>query len=137
MHQTESSEIANSNFKVQVHNNTVVVDVELLLEQAKPRNADAANLATTIHNQLRDANQLSSASDSPDTLADGWYTSEMDMYFKLQQLLDLVARAVYDEVVNLCPTDPVRQETRLLQPTDNFDCVPMGTDRGNRLDFAI
>ncbi|KAJ1982838.1 hypothetical protein H4R34_001567 [Dimargaris verticillata] len=46
----------------------------------------------------------------------------------MQQLFDLIVHVVYDEVVQLSPTDPVWQETRLLQSTGAFDYVPMGSD---------
>ncbi|KAJ1981830.1 hypothetical protein H4R34_001931 [Dimargaris verticillata] len=137
MDETRSSEIVNNHFNAQVLESTVAVDVELLLAQAEPQNAEAATRAINIHNQLCKSDLLSLLTGGPTARVEERCTGEKAVYPGLKQLLDICARAVYDEVVQLDPTDPVRQETRLLLPTSYFDYAPMGSDNRNRPAMAI
>ncbi|KAJ1970615.1 hypothetical protein H4R34_006004, partial [Dimargaris verticillata] len=121
----------------EVQANTVVVDVELLLAQAKPRRAEALNQAIAIHNQLCDSDQLNSATSNLKLLAAGQCDSKRAVYPGLKQLLDICARAVYDSVSVLERDDPVRQETRLLQSTDDFSYLPRDSNNSNRTSIAI
>ncbi|KAJ1973711.1 hypothetical protein H4R34_004983 [Dimargaris verticillata] len=132
-----TSEMVNDHLNTQCKDSTVVVDAALLLAKAKPRNVEAAATAKHVYTTLCDSNQLTKISGDMKTLVEGRCTSEKAAYPGMQQLFDLIAHAVYDEVVQLDPTDPVRQETRLLQSTSAFDYVPTGSNNRNRPDMTI
>ncbi|KAJ1974089.1 hypothetical protein H4R34_004849, partial [Dimargaris verticillata] len=129
--------MVNNHLNTQCKDCTVVVNAALLLTKARPRNVEAAATAKHVYTTLCDSNHLTEVSGDLQTLVEGRCTSEKVVYPGMQQLFDLIARAVYDEVMQLSPTDPVRQETRLLQPTGAFDYVPTGSDNRSRPDMAI
>ncbi|KAJ1972130.1 hypothetical protein H4R34_005514, partial [Dimargaris verticillata] len=135
--ETTTSQMVNRHLNAQCMDCTVVVDAALLLAQAKPRSADAVASATHIYTTLFNSKQLTEVSGDLQTLVEGQCTSEKATYPGMRQLFDLIARAVYNEVVQLGPTDPVRQETRLLQSTSNFDYVATGSDNHNQPDMAV
>ncbi|KAJ1980552.1 hypothetical protein H4R35_001075 [Dimargaris xerosporica] len=135
--ESQTSQLSNDHWNRQCQDSTVVVDAALLLAQAKPRDAAAAASATHIYKALCDSNQLTRVTGDLQTLVEGRCTSEKATYPGIQQLFDLIARAVYDKVAQLNPANPVRQETCLLQSTDSFDYAPTDSDNGNQPGMAI
>ncbi|KAJ1975570.1 hypothetical protein H4R35_003084, partial [Dimargaris xerosporica] len=130
----KTTEIINKNLNLLVKENTVVVDTDLLLAQAKPRDTAAADRAVQIHERGCDAHHLFPRLREMRNLAGG---REQFIYPEVQNFLDVCARAVYDGVHRLGFNDPVRQQTRLLQSIGQFNYVPIGADNTYRPDIAI
>ncbi|KAJ1985269.1 hypothetical protein H4R34_000089 [Dimargaris verticillata] len=137
MDETKSSEIVNNHLNAQVLESTVAVEVDQLLEQAKPRNAEAAARAIDIYHQLCESGGLLLVAGNLGVLVERQCTSEKAVYPLLSELLNICARAVYNGVSALELDDPVRWETRLLQSTEAFDYAPIGSYNRKRPDVAI
>ncbi|KAJ1971055.1 hypothetical protein H4R35_005491, partial [Dimargaris xerosporica] len=88
--------MVDKHFNAQVKENTVVVDIELLLQQAKPRDTDAADRAVQIHNQLCNSGHLNLQLDKPTTQVGEKSVNKKAAHPGIQHLLDICARAVHD-----------------------------------------
>ncbi|KAJ1981434.1 hypothetical protein H4R35_000732 [Dimargaris xerosporica] len=132
-----SGGVSNDHFNAQVKENTVAVDIGLLLKQAKPRDADAADRAVQIHVQVCDSGHLTLPLDELTTQIDGKSVNEMAAHPGVQHLLGICARAVCAGVSVLDPDHPVRQQTLLLQSFDQCDYVPAGADNSFWPDIAV
>ncbi|KAJ1970212.1 hypothetical protein H4R35_005957 [Dimargaris xerosporica] len=135
--ESQASQTVNEHLGVQCKDNTVVVDTALLLAHAQPRNVAAAASADRIFATLRDSTRLTDFTGDLQTLVEGRCANESATYPGIKQFFGLIARAVYDDVAQFDPAHPVRQETRLLQSTGQFDYAPKGSDNRNRPDIPI
>ncbi|KAJ1971419.1 hypothetical protein H4R35_005270 [Dimargaris xerosporica] len=135
--EAQASQTVNEHLDAQCKDSTVVVDAALLLAHAQPRNVAAAASADRIYATLRDSNRLTDFAGDLQTLVEGRCANESATYPGIKQFFGLIARAVYDGVAHLDHTDPVRQETRLLQSTDSHDYAPKGSNNRNRPDVPI
>ncbi|KAJ1969266.1 hypothetical protein H4R35_006189 [Dimargaris xerosporica] len=133
----KSNEIINEQLNDQVKENTVVIDIDLLLKQAMPRNTYVADRAMQIHNQVCNSGHLTPQPGHLTNLMSGIILDEKAVYPEIQYLFDVCARAVYDSMRVLNPNDPVRREARLLQSPNGFDYAPIGADNNKRPDIAI
>ncbi|KAJ1979827.1 hypothetical protein H4R35_001366 [Dimargaris xerosporica] len=136
--EAQASQTVNEHLDAQCKDSTVVVDAALLLAHAQLSNVAAAASADRIYATLRDSNRLTDFIGDLQTLVEGRCANENATYpGGIKQFFGLIARAVYDDVAQLDHTDPVRQETRLLQSTDSHDYAPKGSDNRNRPDIPI
>ncbi|KAJ1968310.1 hypothetical protein H4R35_006464, partial [Dimargaris xerosporica] len=121
----------------EVKENTMVVDIDLMLKQAKPRDTEAADRAHRIYDQLCNSGYLTPQLGDLTVLVDKRPAKKKAVYPGMKQLVDICARAVHDNVLELNPNHPVRRATRLLQLTDIFHPMPRNSEIRHRPDIAI